>query len=280
MLQTKAAIGAALGGAFLLGALSVAYSAARQDPKPQHEDAMSHAPKQKVTTSFTDLQEEEIGELVRAFLMENPEVIIDAVNKYSYEQRVAAEQRMKIAAAENLSALLDPKTSYVAGKNPDKAKVAVIELYDYHCGYCKKAAPLMNDIFKKDGDVKLVFRELPILREESDYAAEMALAARDQGKFLDFHFAMLEASGVLTKDRVEAIAKKQGLDVEKMKDAIGSGGIPDIITGNHMMASELGIEGTPAFIVAAIDGSYIEVVSGFDKEMLTAKIKEAKAAAR
>ena len=55
MLQTKVAAGAALGGAFLLGALAVAYSSARQDSEPQHEDAMSHAPKQKVTTSFSEL---------------------------------------------------------------------------------------------------------------------------------------------------------------------------------------------------------------------------------
>lgn len=282
MLQSKVAVGAALGGAFVLGALAVAYSSARQDPAPAaaSDDHMSHAPKEKVTTSFSDLQEEEIGELVRAYLMENPEVIIEAVNKYSYDQRVAAEQQMKNAAAENLSALLDPKTSYVTGKNPDKAKVAVIEMYDYHCGYCKRAAPLMNDIAKKDADVKVVFRELPILREESDYAAEMALAAREQGKFLDFHFAMLDASGVLSKERVEEIAKKQGLDVEKMKAAIKRENIPDMITANHMMAAELGVEGTPAFIVAAVDGSYVEVVPGFDREMVEAKIKEAKAAAR
>jgi protein-disulfide isomerase len=280
MLQSKVAVGAALGGAFLLGALAVAYSSARQDPAAPSEDHMSHAPKEKVTTSFSELQEEEIGELVRAYLMENPEVIIDAVNKYSYDQRVAAEQQMKNAAAENLQALLDPKTSFVTGKNPDKAKVAVIEMYDYHCGYCKKAAPLMNDIAKKDADVKVVFRELPILREESDYAAEMALAAREQGKFLDFHFAMLDASGVLTKDRVEELAKKSGLDVAKMQTAIKRENIPAMITANHMMAAELGVEGTPAFIIASVDGSYVEVVPGFDREMVEAKIKEAKAAAR
>ncbi|WP_133162411.1 DsbA family protein [Hyphococcus luteus] len=280
MLQSKIAVGAALGGAFLLGALAVAYSAAqpKQDEAPA-EDAMSHAPS-KVTTSFSDLQEEEIGKIVRAYLMENPEVIIEAVNKYSYEQRAAAEEQMKAAAADSLPALLDPKTSYVAGKNPDKAKVAVVELYDYHCTYCKRAADIVSDMVKKDADVKVVFRELPILREESEYAAEMALAARDQGKFLDFHFALLDASGVLTEKRVNDIARKQGLDVEKMQAAIEKNGIPKMITDNHVMASALGVEGTPAFIVAAVDGSYVDVVPGFDRDTLEEKIKEAKKAAR
>ena len=90
MLQSKAAVAASLAGAFVLGALAVAYSSAQQKPAPQPEDAMSHAPKQKVTTSFSELQEDEIGALVRDYLMENPQVIIEAVNKYSYEQRVAA----------------------------------------------------------------------------------------------------------------------------------------------------------------------------------------------
>ncbi len=283
MLQSKVAIGAALGGAFVLGALAVAYSAAQPGAEPQPEgtqteEAMSHAPA-NVETSFSDLQEEEIGEIVRAYLMENPEVIIEAVNKYSFEKRAAAEQQMKTAAADSLPALLDPRTSYIAGKNPDKAKVAVVELYDYHCTYCKRAADVVNDLVKKDGDVKVVFRELPILREESDYAAEMALAAREQGKFLELHFALLDASGVLTEKRVDDLARKQGLDVAKMKTAIERDRIPDMITDNHLMASALGIEGTPAFIVAALDGSYVDVVPGFDPETLEEKIKEAKKAA-
>lgn len=270
MLKTKTAIGAALAGAFLLGAIAVGYSAAQ--PK-------SSAPAEKGNTSFSELQEEEIGEIIRAYLMENPEVIIEAVNAYSAEQRLAAVERTKTAAADNLPRLLDASTSYVAGKAPDKAKVAVIELYDYHCGYCKRAAGLVQDMVEKDADVKVVFRELPILREESDYAAEMALAAKEQGKFLDFHFALLESSGVLTKERVHSIAKKQGLDVAKMEAAVKDGAIANIIATNYQMAQELGVDGTPAFIIASLNGDYIDVVAGFDPNMIEASIAEAKRAA-
>ncbi|MEO1136029.1 MAG: DsbA family protein [Pseudomonadota bacterium] len=270
MLKTKSAIGAALAGAFLLGAIVVGYSAAQ--PK-------STAPAHKAGGSFNELQEEEIGQIIRDYLMENPEVIIEAVNAYSAEQRLAEVERSKAAAANNLPRLLDASTAYVAGKSPDKAKVAVIEMYDYHCGYCKRAAGLVRELAKDDAEVKVVFRELPILREESDYAAEMALAAKEQGKFLDFHFALLEASGVLTKDRVHSIAEKHGLNVEKMIASIEDGAIPNMIETNYQMAQELGVDGTPAFIIASLNGDYIDVVAGFDPNMIQAKIDEAKQAA-
>ncbi len=272
MLNAKTAIGAALAGAFALGALAVGYSAAQQkDEKPK----ASHA---KVSTSFSETEEEEIGDIVRAYLMENPEVIIEAVEAYRVQLQLAEVDRAKTAAAQNLALLLDPATSHVAGKNPDTAKIAVIEMYDYHCGYCKRAAPLITDVLKKDADVKIVFRELPILREESAYAAEMALAARDDKKFLDFHFDMLGASGVLTEDRVDAMAKKHGLDVAAMKKEIASGAIPDMIQANHLLAQEMGVDGTPAFIVATLDGSYVDVMIGWSEERLKDMIAEAKQA--
>jgi len=274
MPQHKIATGAALAGALALGALAVSYSNAQ----PDGEQAVSTAPVEKPKTSFSDLQEDEIGMLVRAYLMENPEVIIEAVNAYSVKQRMAEIDRAKTEAAASLPMLLDPSTSFIAGKNPSAAKVAVIELYDYHCGYCKRAAGLVKEMVEKDAAVKVVFRELPILKEESGYAAEMALAAREDGKFLDMHFDMLESSGVLTKDRVDALARKHGLDVAKMNAAIESGAIPNMIETNHQLAAQMGIDGTPAFIIASLDGSYIDVVSGFDPETIAAKIEEAKAA--
>ncbi|WP_411820516.1 DsbA family protein [Hyphococcus formosus] len=270
---TRIAIGTALAGAFALGAIVVGFSSAQSD-----ENA-SHAPKEKVTTSFTEQQEEELNALIRAYILENPDVIIDAVNRFAMEQRIAEEQSARQAAIENLPALLDPATSFVAGKNPEKAKVAIIEMYDYHCTYCKRAAAPVKKLLESDEDVKIVFRELPILKEESDYAAEMALASRAQGKFLDLHFALLDTNGTLSKERVESIARAQKLDVEEMKSAIESEHIPDMVSYNHALASALGIDGTPAFIIAAVDGSYADVLVGFNEDALKAKIKEAKKAA-
>lgn len=279
----KASIGAALAGAFVLGALFVAYPAAQTsgpadgaEPAPISRPAEAPPPE----TSFSDLQEDEIRELVRDYLLRNPEVIIEAVNEYSRRQREVADAQARAIAADSLSALLDPKGGFVAGKKPENAKIAVVEFYDYHCGYCKRAAPLMKDLIAKESDVKVVFRELPVLREESDYVAEMSLAAREQDKFLDFHFAMMEASGVLTPERVKEISKKAGLDVKALEKARENRAIPATINESQVLAGGMGLDGTPAFIIASVDGSYVDVVPGFRADAILASIDEARKAAQ
>lgn len=271
MTKTKTAIGLALIGAFILGALIVAYSSGQEEP------ALSTAPKERLNTSFSELQEDEIGEIVRAYLLENPEVIIEAVNKYSERERVAAEAKARENAVASLGALLNADNGYVAGKNPEQASVAVIEMFDYHCGFCKRATGLVKDMTEKDADVKVIFRELPILREESNYAAEASLAAREQGKFLDLHFALMDAKGVLTKDRIHEIAKKQGINVAKLEQAAKKKNVEQAIIESHDIADAIGVNGTPAFIVAAVDGSYVDVISGYYPDQLLEKIEEAKA---
>ena len=273
MNTTKIAIGAALVGAFALGVTVVGFSSARQDAKPS-----THSSEQ-VSTSFSELQENEIRDIVRAYLLENPEVIIEAVNEYSARQQLAEVERTRVVAEQNLAALLDANTGFVAAKDQSKAKVAVVELYDYHCGFCKRATPIINDMVNKDSDIKVVLRELPILREESEYAAEMSLAARDQGKFLEYHNALMEAPGVLSKERVQDIARDLDLDVAQMEAAIGKGDIANAIETNHEIAAQMGEIGTPTFIVATLDGSYVDVVIGFRPDELQDKIAEAKKSA-
>jgi len=320
MINHKIAIGAALIGAFILGAAIVAYPSAQEQPA-QSQPAMSSAPKERVSTSFSELEEEEIGDIVRAYLLENPEVIIEAVNEYSARERQAAavraregaaalapstaenyvtlaktdppttfawlvvyelwaRLRAREGAAANLSALLSEENGFVTGKKPDTARIAVIEMFDYHCGYCKRATSLVREIAKNDDDVKVIFRELPILREESEYAAEVSLAAREQGKFLEMHFAMMDAKGVLTKERIHDIAKKEGVDVEKLEQDAQKPGVARAIIEGHDIAEQAGVNGTPAFIIAAVDGSYIDVVSGYYPDELLTKIEEAKASAQ
>lgn len=273
-MNVKFAIGAALAGAFALGAMLVAYSSG------QEQSAQSKAPPKQASASFSEPEEEDIRRIIYDYLMENPEVIIEAVNAYSARERELARTHAKETAAANLSALLNPDHGFIAGKDPDKAKVAVIEMFDYHCSFCKRAAPLIKQTIETDKNVKIVFRELPILREESDYAAEMSLASREQGKFLDFHFAMMGASGVLTKERVQSFAKQQGLDVAKLEKARQNSEISAAIIEDHEIAAEMGVEGTPMFIIATLDGSYVDIVDGFKPQELLQKIAEAKRAAK
>lgn len=288
--KTKLGIGAALAGAFALGVTVVAFSVAQpttggasqsvadEDNSRRISAPISVTDRTPVETSFSGLQEDEIRALVREYLMTNPEIIIEAVNEYSRRQYEFSQQRAIAGAKKHLAALLDPEHGYVAGRNPDKAKVAVIEVFDYHCSYCKRAAPLVKALMAKEQDVKVVFREYPILRDESDYAAEIALAAREQDKFLDMHFAMMEATGTLTKDRIAKIAKKEGVDFAKLEKARQDPSVPVAISATLNIVRDMGVDGTPAFIVASLDGDYVDVIQGFDPEALIDSIDEARAA--
>lgn len=277
--KAKYGIGAALLGAFILGGVTVvnlstaqpsAATGAAQPPAPE-----ARAP---LETSFSDLQEEEIRALVYDYLMTNPEVIIESVNEYSRRQQMAAQDRAVDGARENLARLLDPKHGYVAGAKDGKAKVAVIELFDYHCGFCKRAAPLVKSIMKNEKDVQVVFREYPIFGEKSNYAAEIALSAREQDKFLDMHFAMMEASGDMTEDRVKKIAKAQGVNFAKLDLGRAAPSVANSIIETHEIVREMGVDGTPAFVVASLDGDYVNVVQGFDAQALIESIEDARAA--
>ncbi len=266
---------AALAGAALIGALAVAYSNAQGDKSPA--PAKSAAP---TTASFNGAEEEAIKSIVRSYLVQNPEVLVEALTAYDQKQAAEAEARIKDAAKKNIAGLVGAENGAVAGANPAAAKVAVIEFFDYHCGYCKRAVDFVRDLTKSDPAVKFVFREFPILREESEYAATAALAAREQGKYADFHFALMSSTGVLTKERVRAIAAEQGLDPKKLEADMKGAAVKRALEDTRRLATELQIDGTPTFIVATLDGAFVETVSGVRPEDVTAAIAKAKKAAK
>ncbi len=224
-------------------------------------------------SGFTAGDEARIKEIVANYIRENPEILIEALNAYAEGERTGA-------ARDNLPFLLSDQGGFSAGPNVSGAKVAVIEFFDYHCGFCKRANGLVRDLTRDDADVKVVFRELPILREESEAAAKIALAAREQGKYLDLHFALMSAKGVITEARALEIAEKEGLDPAKLKKAAKATALDENIERNQRAAAELGVDGTPSFVVASLEGDYLKIVTGFDPDAVLSAVKEAKAAAQ
>lgn len=217
----------------------------------------------------SDLDRMAIEQIVRDTIRENPAIVVEALNLYS-------ENHVRDTARNYLPELLSEETGYVAGKNVAAAKVAVIEFFDYHCGFCKRSASFVQELAKSDAAVKVAFREFPIMREESEVASRYALAARAQGKYADLHFAMLNASGVVTEERIHEIAKKLGLDVARLEADHKNPDFTSIIEGDRQAAREMGIDGTPTFIVASLDGDFIEVIPGFRPDDVKAAIAEAK----
>ena len=231
-----------------------------------------------VSNAQTPASKAEIEKVVKDYILENPEIIAEALDIYAAEEEVKREEARKKALASNLSDLLNPKDGFATGATGKDAKVAVIEMFDYHCGYCKQASDYMYELSKNNKDIKVVFRELPLLREESNIAAKAALAARDQGKYLDFHFALMNASGTLRRDRIDQIAADVGIKVQDMNAKMESNQIDAILDRTLDVAIDIELTGTPAFIVAAVDGSYINVVPGWPPTEVDRSIEEARAA--
>jgi len=216
---------------------------------------------------FSDKQRDEIGVIVREYLLQNPEVLIEMSQELEKRQKVAENENRKAALTANADEIFRSPDDFVAGA--PGGDVTMVEFFDYNCPWCKKSMPILKSLMESDKGLKLVLKEFPILGENSEYAARAALAAKAQGKYMEFHFAMYEHEGKLDAAVVDGIAQSLGLDVAKMKTDMESPTVADIISRNRKLAETLGINGTPGFVIDD------EIIPGYvPKEGLAAAIKE------
>jgi len=186
-------------------------------------------------------------QIIHDYLMAHPEVILEAVDKYQKDQEKAAAQKQAQALVDRRDELLHTVADPVIG-NPN-GDVTIVEFFDYRCPYCKSVAASFVDMYEKDGKVRLVLKEFPILGPESEFAAKAALAAQKQDKYREFHLAMMSFKGKLTDDDVRLLAGKVGLDVARLEQDMQDPAIAETINRNYALAEALGIKGTPAFII-------------------------------
>ncbi len=186
------------------------------------------------------------GEKVRAYLMDHPEVIQDAMNRLQEVQ----EQRLALAAAsaieDNRAAIERDARDPLIGRAA--APITVTEFFDYRCPYCKVAAPQLAAFLERHKNVRVVFKEFPILSEVSDHAARLALAAQLQGKYQAVHVALM-TTPQLTDASIDDILKTHGVDVAKAHRDAQSKAVDDHIADVKKLARTLAVGGTPAFIV-------------------------------
>jgi len=198
--------------------------------------------------SFDEKEVEALETVIFDYLMENPEVIIQAVDKLQERQDAEAAARAAQAMMDHGEMIYGSPAEYVAG-NPE-GDVTIVEFFDYHCSYCKRGLANLLAAIEEDPNLRVVFKEFPILNEQSEVAARAALAAGAQGKYLELHTAMMRFDGRLTNDRIDQLAKDVGLNVKKLHKAMEDPKIDEIITTNKYLAETLGISGTPSFVIA------------------------------
>lgn len=206
------------------------------------------------------INKSEVEKIVAEYIENNPQAILDSVSKY---QRNKSEQEDKKAQEQIQSKLKDienDKNSPIAG-NP-KGDVVIVEFFDYSCGYCKKVLPSVTKIVEEDKNVKVVFKEFPILGPNSELASKAALAvnAIAPGKYFEFHKKLLEAR-INGQDSINAIAKELGINVKDMEAKMNSPEVMAIIVNDRALASSIGVRGTPAFIVG---GTFVPGAIDYD----------------
>ena len=193
-----------------------------------------------------DLTAEQVEQIVRDYLLREPEVIYEALQVLQERQADAAAERQRAAIAEYRDDLAGGAFTPVAGD--PTGDVTLVEFFDYRCSYCRRVVSSIRALLQDEQDLKVVFRDLPVLGEDSVRAARAALASQKQGKYLPFHFALMEARD-LSEAGILKAAKAVGLDPDQLLEDMEAPEVAREIEANYALATALGIEGTPAFVI-------------------------------
>jgi protein-disulfide isomerase len=204
-----------------------------------------------VAQSFSADQREEIGKIIKDYLLTHPEVMQDVMAELEKRQQSAEAEKHRAAVVENKATLFSSPHQVVLG-NP-QGNVTMVEFFDYNCGFCKRAMTDMLDLIKTDNNLKFVLKEFPVLGEGSVEAARVAVAARMQDtngkKYIEFQQKLLGSRGGADKMRALAAAKEVGFDMPRLERDMGSDEVKKTIEENMKLAEALGVSGTPSYVV-------------------------------
>lgn len=209
--------------------------------------AMAVLPSVAQAQGFSAPQEEAIRALVRDYLMKNPEVIVEALQAFEAQQKSDQASSQSAVVRQRQAELLRDREAPTAG--PDTADVTIVEFFDYRCPYCKQVAGPLAQLTRNDPKLRIVYKELPILGPDSVVASRAALAANLQGSYHKFHSALMTRRGTLDETTVLAMARESGLDAVRLKTDMDRPEIAAQIDRNRALARDLGIRGTPAFVI-------------------------------
>lgn len=187
---------------------------------------------------WTPIGQRAAGESVRAYLLEHPEILPEAMTRLQQKEMAARLAPMR-------AQVTTPFAGAVLG-NPAGRKV-LVEFTDYACGYCRQSVAEVEALIAADPQLKVVIREYPILSPESELAARMALAAAEQGKFAAFHHTMF-ALGSPTPASIQEAARKAGVDLDRARAFGASPKVQNELAMNMRLAEALNFTGTPSWV--------------------------------
>jgi protein-disulfide isomerase len=194
--------------------------------------------------------DEAFGERVRAYLLENPHVIMEAVGVLQQREDAAAAMADQDMIAAQMDALTNDGFSWVGG-NPD-GDITVVEFMDYRCGYCKKAYPEVESLLSADGNIRFIVKEFPILGEQSILGSQFAIAAHivaGDDAYKAVHDTLMSYNGEITAESLSRLADSLDLDGAAILAKLDDPEVVRRISENRALGKALDISGTPTFVV-------------------------------
>jgi len=199
------------------------------------------------TAAADELTEDRIKELVLEAIRENPGIVFEAAQLFEEQQQAnQALAAAQVLASERDALERDPNAPVLG--NPD-GDVTVVEFFDYNCPYCRRVKPHMEALLAADPNVRVVYREWPILGEGSVFAARAALASRNQGKYDEFHWAMMGLNGRAEEATVISAAEEIGLNIAQLRRDMNAPEIDEHIQTSMRLSRAIGFSGTPSFVI-------------------------------
>lgn len=200
-----------------------------------------------VTGGAQTLTEEQVRELVLDTIRANPQIIVEALQILEQEQQQAQAEASRAALADQRAMLENDPNAPVIG-NPE-GDVTVVEFFDYNCPYCRSAKTELDGLLSADSNVRVVLREWPVLGEGSVFAARAALASRQQGKYEEFHNALMTMQGRAEEQSVIRVAQSVGLDIEQLRRDMEAPEVAEHLQLSSGLGQALGFTGTPSFVI-------------------------------
>lgn len=202
--------------------------------------------KVKPPTSDAIAAKQAIEKIVREYLLENPEVLREAMQALQAKEEKAKSELIAKNLKTLKSEIYSDQDSPTVGNS--KGDVSVVVFFDYNCGYCRKTLPNLEHLTANDKSLRIIYKEFPIMSPQSEVVARAALAANRQGKYLEFHKALLETEAV-GEEAVRMISEKLNLNAEQFQKDMHDAKIAEALSRNARLATSLEIAGTPAYII-------------------------------
>jgi len=204
-----------------------------------------------------------IERIVHDYVLDHPEILPQAM-------RNLQDRETGQVIAANRDQIFTPLASAWAG-NPDP-DLTIVEYFDYNCGFCRASLPTIADLLQRDRKLRIVFRELPVLSQASDVAARLSIVAARAGKFGAFHEALYKG-GPLSDATMDAALRTAGLDPAKVRAEAQDPSVETEIKTNYAVAKQLGITGTPSWVIGDHVVSAALPLDELEKEIAKARAR-------